>query len=95
MSKGGIEGHKAKYLPESQKLTCTHSNWNVTFGRPQSLKKHLKTVHGKQKKVYCKFYKKSFKTKDNKVAHEMGCKRKCYKQGIILWKMWERRFLFA
>ena len=45
MSKGGIEGHKSQYLPESDKLKCTHSDCNVTFGRAQSLKKHLKTVH--------------------------------------------------
>ena len=74
MSKGGIEGHISQHLSDSQKISCTHSDCNVTFGRHQSLKKHLKTVHGNQKQVHCKFCKKGFKTKDNKVAREMGCK---------------------
>ena len=42
MSKGGIEGHKSQHLLELQKLLCTHSDCNVAFGRPQSLKKLLK-----------------------------------------------------
>ena len=35
MSKGGIEGHKSQHFPESQKISCTHSDYNVTSGRPQ------------------------------------------------------------
>ena len=86
MSKGGIEGHKSQHLPHSEKLKCTHSDCNVTFGRAQSLKKHLKTVHGKQKKVNCKFCKKSFKTKDNKVTHEMGCKENINRKELFCGK---------
>ena len=86
MSKVGIEGHKVQHLPASEKLACSHSNCNVTFARAQSLKKHLKNVHGKQKAVYCNFCKKSFKTKDNKVAHEMGCKENTQRKELFCGK---------
>ena len=86
MSKVGIEENKSQHLPESEKIACTHSNCNVKFARAQSLKKHLKNVHGKQKEVYCNFCKKGFKTKDNKVAHEMGHKENTERKELFCGK---------
>ena len=76
MSKEGMEKHKLQHGDKKDMIPCKEPGCTVTFARPQSLKKHMKSKHGPGagKKYQCSYCKKEVSSVDNKKAHEMGCK---------------------
>ena len=76
MSKESMEKHKLQH-GDKDMIPCKEPGCTVTFARPQSLKKHMKSKHGTGagKKYKCIYCKKEVSSVDNKKARRWGVRK--------------------
>ena len=77
--KDGYKTHQLVHGPQSEKISCTHKDCDVTFVSKRTLNAHLKTQHGERRFFVCCHCTKTYSTRGILSEHVKGCKQNPYR----------------